>query len=245
MAGYEEQGYLYLKNFFSEAEIIAIENILNKFHIKWLEDNAVYYEKGLLNSHSLTSGNYLNEEEKTLLFKFITQNKLQTILKTVFSETPIFLNTQLFFDPKNSEQKNYWHRDIQYTGMSVEEQKKAIHNQNVVHFRIPMKKESGIELIPKTHREWDLPEEFDVRNSLNGAFPSDDLQRGKVVGLNRGDLLVFSANMIHRGLYGHNRFSLDVLFCDNIPEMRNFIDRNNYPSKEILENLGNKEMFDF
>lgn len=71
MAGYEEQGYLYLKNFFSEAEIIAIENILNKFHEKWLEDNAVYYEKGLLNSHSLTSGNYLNEEEKTLLLSLL------------------------------------------------------------------------------------------------------------------------------------------------------------------------------
>lgn len=243
MGGYEEQGYLYLENFFSEAEIVVIEKILNKFHEKWLEDNAAYYEKGLLNSHSLTSGNYLDQEEKTLLFQFISQDKLQAILKTVFPETPIFLNTQLFFDPKNSEQKNYWHRDIQYIGMSVEEQKTAIQNQNVVHFRIPMKKESGIELVPKTHREWDLPEEFEVRNSLNGATPSDNLKRGKVIGLNRGDVLVFSANMIHRGIYGQDRFSLDVLFCDDIPQMRNFIDRNNYPSKEILENLDNTELF--
>ena len=244
MAGYEEQGYLYLEDFFSNAEIGAIENILNKFHEKWLEDNAAYYDKGLLNSHSLTSGHSLNQEEKMTLFKFISQDKLQTILKTVFPETPIFLNTQLFFDPKNSKQKNYWHRDIQYTGMSVEEQKETIRNQNVVHFRIPMKKESGIELIPKTHREWDLPEEFEVRNSLNGAFPSDNLKRGKVIGLNRGDVLVFSANMIHRGIYGQDRFSLDILFCDNIPQMRNFIDRNNYPSKEILENLDNTELFE-
>lgn len=244
MAGYEEQGYLYLEDFFSNAEIGAIENILNKFHEKWLEDNAAYYDKGLLNSHSLTSGHSLNQEEKMTLFKFISQDKLQTILKTVFPETPIFLNTQLFFDPKNSKQKNYWHRDIQYTGMSVEEQKETIRNQNVVHFRIPMKKESGIELIPKTHREWDLPEEFEVRNSLNGAIPSDNLKRGKVIGLNRGDVLVFSANMIHRGIYGQDRFSLDILFCDNIPQMRNFIDRNNYPSKEILENLDNTELFE-
>ncbi|WP_447635760.1 phytanoyl-CoA dioxygenase family protein [Flavobacterium microcysteis] len=243
MTGYKEQGYLYLENFFSEFEIVRIEKNLDKFHQKWMEENASYYEKGLLNSHSLTSGNYLNEEDKTALFQFITQDKLQAIIKTVFSETPIFLNTQLFFDPKNGEQKNYWHRDIQYTGMSVEEQKVAIGNQNVVHFRIPMRKESGIELIPKTHREWDLPEEFEVRNSLNGAVPSDDLKRGKVIGLNRGDVLVFSANMIHRGIYGQNRFSLDVLFCDNIPQMRNFIDRNNYPSKEILENLDNTELF--
>lgn len=244
MRGYQEQGYVYLENFFSETEIEAIEKILRKFHEKWLEDNAAYYEKGLLNSHSLTSGNYLDEEEKTLLFRFISQDKLQAILKTVFPKTPIFLNTQLFFDPKNSEQKNYWHRDIQYTGMSVEEQKTAIQNQNVVHFRIPMKKESGIELVPKTHREWDLPEEFEVRNSLNGAIPSDNLKRGKVVELNRGDVLVFSANMIHRGIYGQDRFSLDVLFCDDIPQVRNFIDRNNYPSKEILENLDNTELFE-
>ncbi|WP_428231135.1 phytanoyl-CoA dioxygenase family protein [Flavobacterium sp.] len=245
MNNYEQSGYFYLENFFSENEVAGIEKILIKFHELWLTDHAENYKNGILNSHSLTSGNYLNEEEKITLFNFISQDKFQELLKGIFPNTPIFLNTQLFFDPKSRDQKNYWHRDIQYTGMSVEDQKQAIKTQNVVHFRIPVKSELGIELIPKTHREWDLQKEFDVRNSLKGCNQSDDLERGEIVKLDRGDLLVFSANMIHRGIYGNNRFSLDIIFCDNIPQMKNFVDRNNLPSSKVFEAIRNKKIFDF
>lgn len=240
---YQENGYILLKDFFTETDIQAIESILDKFHERWMQDNTLSFEKGILNSHSLTCGDYLDEKEKTMLFQFISQEKIQKITDEIYANQPLFLNTQLFFDPKNNNQKNYWHRDIQYTGLPVEEQKLAIKKQDVVHFRVPMKAELGIELIPKTHREWDLPHEFDVRNSLNGNVPSDDLERGKIISLERGDLLVFSANMIHRGLYGKNRFSFDIIFCDNIPEMKNFIDKNNYPSEAILEKLENKALF--
>ncbi|MFW0739064.1 phytanoyl-CoA dioxygenase family protein [Flavobacterium sp. T12S277] len=245
MNSYEQTGYACLENFFSEKELIAIEKILIQFHERWLFDHAADYEKGVLNSHSLTSGEYLNEEEKAALFEFISQDKLAELLKAIFPKTPIFLNTQLFFNPKNADQKNYWHRDIQYTGMTVDDQKKAIQTQNVVHFRIPMKSEPGIELIPKTHREWDSPKEFEVRNALNGCRPSDALERGEVIKLNRGDLLIFSANMIHRGIYGNDRFSFDVIFCDNIPEIKSFVNRDNLPSAKILGTLKNKVFFDF
>lgn len=240
---YKENGYLLLENFFTETDLQAIEKILYKFHEKWMVDNASSFEKGVLNSHSLTSGNYLDMEEKTALFQFISQQSIQEIIDTIYTDKPVFLNTQLFFDPKDNSQKNYWHRDIQYTGLTVEEQKQAIKHQDVVHFRIPMKAELGIELIPKTHREWDLPHEFDVRNSLNNSKPSHDLERGKTIQLKRGDLLVFSANMIHRGIYGKDRFSFDVIFCSNIPEIKRFIDQNNYPSEKILKKLKNKELF--
>jgi len=245
MNHYEENGYCLLENFFSETELVSIENILIKFHRLWLADNAANYEKGILNSHSLTSGDYLNDKEKQMLFEFISQDKFQVVLKEIFPKAPIFLNTQLFFDPKNTNQKNYWHRDIQYTGMSIEDQKEAIKTQNVIHFRIPMKKsERGIELIPKTHQEWDLQKEFEVRNSLNGHHQSDDLERGEIIKPERGDLLIFSANMIHRGIYGNERFSLDIIFCDNIPELKNFVDRDNLPSVKTFEAIKNKQVFD-
>ncbi|BFM42529.1 hypothetical protein CFS9_11700 [Flavobacterium sp. CFS9] len=244
MNSFEQNGYVFLENFFSENELAVIEKGLVKFHEIWLRDNEISYEKGVLNSHSLTKGDGLTEEEKTSLFEFIAQDKFEEILSVIFPKPPVFLNTQLFFDPKDEARKNYWHRDIQYTGMSVEDQKEAIKTQNVVHFRIPMKTERGIELIPTTHREWDLPEEFEVRNSLKGRLQSDDLKRGEIVRLNRGDLLIFSANMIHRGIYGKDRFSLDIIFCDNIPQMKAFIDKDNLPSAKILEKLKNKPLFD-
>jgi len=224
---YNEQGFCHYQNFFEEEELLCIESILNKFHGNWLVENERAYAEGVLNSHSLTSSQYLEPHERVRLFEFIAQKKIVNLLSF---EDPKFLNTQLFFDPKNVGQKNYWHRDIQYTSLSVEEQKRAIKTQNVVHVRIPFKKELGIELIPKTHRDWDTKEEFEIRNSLNGKNPSDALERGQLIRLERGDVLLFSANMIHRGLYGNNRFSFDIIFCDNKPEILKFRDNNNLPN---------------
>ena len=55
--------------------------------------------------------------------------------------------------------------------------------------------------------------ELNVGLAKNNQLPSDDLTAGKVIKLNAGDLLLFSANMIHRGLYGKNRLALDIIFA--------------------------------
>lgn len=237
---FELNSYLYIPNFFTEEKLKQIEPILEKFHQQWLDEFDQYFKEGLINSHSLTSSTYLTKKERFQLFQFITAKKLIDIVTTIFPNKAKFLNTQLFFDPYNKEQKNYWHRDIQYTGLSIEEQKESIKTQNVVHFRIPLKKEEGIELIPGTHRQWDLPIEEETRLSINDRKSSDALERGKTISLNRGDLLLFSANSIHRGLYGYERFSFDIIYCDDIPEFNAFIDPKNQPNKQELKLLDNR-----
>ena len=237
---YEKYGYSHHQSFFKEEDFSLIEPILIKFHNSWLKEHSETYSKGLLNSHSITSSKYLDKQEKEIIFDFISQSKIVDLLPIKQAK---FLNTQLFFDPKNLKQKNYWHRDIQYTGMNDEAQKKAIKTQNVVHFRIPLIKEFGIELIPETHRKWDSKQEYKIRNSLNGKSPSDSLKTGKLIGLKRTDLLIFSANMIHRGIYGNGRFSFDIIFCDNNPEILKFRDENNLPKETKLTEFNNKEIF--
>nr|WP_153395738.1 phytanoyl-CoA dioxygenase family protein [Chryseobacterium vaccae] len=239
---YNHQGYVYLEQFFSEEELQPLEKILHTFHRAWLKDNDADYKAGAINSHSITSAQQITRQERLDLFKFISQEKISQLIHTLFPGKAIFLNTQLFFDPLNGKQSNYWHRDIQYTGMTIEEQKKNMITQNVLHFRIPLKAESGIELIPGTHREWDQEVEQETRLSINNRKPGDDLERGKKISLNRGDLLVFSANMIHRGLYGNDRFTFDIIFCDDTPEFRDFIDFKNHPAKEELPLL-NTDLF--
>ncbi|MHA7058846.1 phytanoyl-CoA dioxygenase [Aquimarina sp. M1] len=226
IGNYIEQGFSHHKNYFKEEELLLIEPILIKFHSSWLSENSEHYLKGALNSHSLTSSKRLTNQEKRILFDFISSNK---IINLIEFDQPKFLNTQLFFDPNDLSQNNYWHRDIQYTGMNDKEQKEAIKTQNVVHFRIPLKNEPGIELIPETHRKWDSNEEYEVRNSLNNKKPNDSLINGKLITLERTDLLVFSANMIHRGIYGNDRVSFDIIYCDNDPKILKFRDQNNLP----------------
>ncbi|WHT39945.1 phytanoyl-CoA dioxygenase family protein [Myroides sp. mNGS23_01] len=239
---YTTEGYVYLPQFFQPNELQPIEPILYKFHQQWLIDHQEDYQTRLINSHSLTSSTSLTKEERLLLFQFIAGDHFQPLLSALFPDQVLFLNTQLFFDPFNKEQKNYWHRDIQYTGMSIEDQQKSILTQNVLHFRIPFQEEEGIELIPGTHRSWDLAEEQDTRLGQHGKQPSDALARGKQIRLQRGDLLIFSANMIHRGLYGNNRFSFDLIFLDDTPQLRPFIDPNNHPTVTEKQQL-NSSLF--
>ncbi len=33
----------------------------------------------------------------------------------------MFIGTQLFFDPAQNDKENYWHRDIQYNNLTIEE----------------------------------------------------------------------------------------------------------------------------
>jgi ectoine hydroxylase-related dioxygenase (phytanoyl-CoA dioxygenase family) len=240
---YEVNGYLVLKDIFEVDEIQRLRDVVVQFHQSWKQENSRFYAEKAINSASLTAKEHLKEAERESLFKFIGSAKLMDVVISIMGRRPAFLNTQLFFDPVNAIQKNYWHRDPQYH-LSVAEQKDGLTGPNVLHFRIPLVDEPGLELIPGTHRRWDSDEELDVRLGLNGRQHHENLQSGLRVIPKPGDLLVFSANMIHRGIYGLDRLSLDILFCDPVPELLKFVDGNCLPGPSTLARLENRTAFD-
>jgi len=240
---YEEHGYLVLRRFYREDDLHKLWEVGTKFHQLWKQENFPFYEAKAINSAYLTARKYLKDSERELLFKFIGSAQLMDVVTSVMGSRPAFMNTQLFFDPMNEAQRNYWHRDPQYH-LSIEEQKQTLLGPNVVHFRIPLVDEPGLELIPGTHRRWDNNEELSVRLEQNGRKNYDNLSTGVRVTLKAGDLLVFSANMIHRGVYGMDRLSLDILFCDPVPELVKFVDESCLPDSEILRKLENTTAFE-
>src|SRR6185436_19565396 len=156
----------------------------------------------------------------------------------VLPQRAAFLNTQLFFDPRDPARANYWHRDPQFH-LSLDEQKAALHDTAVVHFRLPLKPERGLQIVPGTHRRWDTDEEFDVRMERNGRKNSDALSTGQTVELAPGDLLVFSANLIHRGLYGRDRLAFDMIFFEANAEPARFAERAALPNADVLAAVDN------
>jgi len=233
---YNKNGYMLFKGFFNEQEIAPICDVITKFHLAWQADNQEFYTKRAVNSAYLTSKKYLNDEDRNILFQFISTHKLIDVVTQMPMIKVAFMNTQLFFNPVNLSQKNYWHRDPQYH-LSLEEQQQALAGPEVLHFRIALTDEPGIELIPRTHKCWDSEEELNVRLEQVGKSNYNDISTGVVVPLNKGDLLVFSANMIHRGLYGKDRLSLDVLFCEAEESLVNFVDADCLPDKDVINNL--------
>jgi len=241
-SNYDEQGYFVIRNYFNDAEISSLRKVVLKFHQLWKKDNAKFYQEEAFNSSLITGSQYLAFDDRVKLFNFISSKKIVDVVESVISAKPAFMNTQLFFNPVNPQQKDFWHRDCQYDH-DVDVQKKVIHDTQVVHLRVPLFDELGMELVPGTHKRWDNDEEFAVRQEKKGKVSSDSLSTGKKIKLAAGDLLVFSADMIHRGLYGLDRLALDILVFDSAANFADYVDDDCLPDISMLDKIADPSLF--
>ncbi|MFT7686667.1 MAG: ectoine hydroxylase-related dioxygenase (phytanoyl-CoA dioxygenase family) [Candidatus Azotimanducaceae bacterium] len=228
---FQEKGFVYKKALFAPEEVGDIRGILTVFHKQWMQENQSFFLDGAINSSGITARRYLDQRSRLLLFNFISSQKLMSLIEEIIPLKPCFMNTQLFFNPYNAEQKNYWHRDPQYH-LSIKEQKEAIKGPTVLHIRIALKDEPGLELIPGTHKRWDSKEELDVRLEKGNRRCFEDLPGATKVSLDACDVLLFSGNMIHRGLYGLDRLALDILVCDPAEHFVMFAEESCLPNNE-------------
>ncbi len=231
---FEQNGFTTKQNFLNREQIDNVKAVIESFHHSWIETNKDFYQSRAINSAYLSGKQHLNDEQRSTLFQLIGSNHLMEQVYSIIPKDPAFMNTQLFFDPVNPQQKNYWHRDIQYD-LDLEQQKAALSGSQALHFRIALKDEPGIELVLGSHFNWDTQEELDVRLEQNGKKSHDDLSTGKVIELKAGDLLIFSGKMIHRGLYGLDRLSLDILYCDSDKELLKYAEPDCLPNLDQLK----------
>ncbi|WP_085300072.1 phytanoyl-CoA dioxygenase family protein [Cognaticolwellia mytili] len=239
---YNEQGYFVIRDFFSDVEISSLRKVILKFHELWKQDNTAFYEEVAFNSSLITGSKYLASNDRVTLFNFISSKKIMNIVDTVIATKPAFMNTQLFFNPVNPQLKDFWHRDCQYDH-DVDVQKKVIHETQVLHLRVPLFDELGMELVPGTHKRWDNEEEFNIRQEEKGRASNEDLPAGKKIPLTAGDLLVFSADMIHRGLYGLDRLALDILVFDSAGDFVDYVDDDCLPDASMLKKIDDPRLF--
>lgn len=211
----EIDGYYLIQNYFDLDSISKIKSILIKTNEEWLKKNK---DPRLINSAYLTSKQFLQKEvDRNTIFKFLTRDQILNICKQIFQKEFYFLNTQIFFNPIDKEKRPYWHRDIQYLGIPEEEQKLRIQKDIVWHFRVPLEEDPGIWFVPSSHKRWDHKEEREVRLEIGIHRSDEPLQNQILIPHDPGDLLIFSAHLLHKGEYGKNRFSFDVLYT-NFPE---------------------------
>lgn len=239
---YQQHGYFVQRDFFTPQEIINLRQVILKFHKRWKEDNHSFYQEVAFNSSLITGSQYLNSDDRLTLFNFISSKKILKLIEAVIDSQPAFMNTQLFFNPVNPELKDFWHRDCQYDH-DIEKQKLVIHETQVVHIRVPLFDELGIELVPGTHNRWDNEEEYNVRQEINGKVSHDNLSSGQAIKLCAGDTLVFSADMIHRGLYGLDRLALDILVFDVSGDFADYVDDDCLPDAAMLEKIDNPLLY--
>ncbi len=241
-SNYNQQGYFVVRDYFTPSEISSLRKVVLKFHELWTQNNKKFYQEEAFNSSLITGNQYLAFDDRVNLFNFISSQKIMNLIDLVIPTNPAFMNTQLFFNPVNPQQKNFWHRDCQYDH-DVDVQKKVIHETQVLHLRVPLFDELGMELVPGTHKRWDSEEEFNVRQEIKGRVSSESLSTGKKIKLSAGDLLLFSADMIHRGLYGLDRLALDILVFDSAADFVDYVDDDCLPDTSILAKIDDPRLF--
>ncbi|MGL4317025.1 MAG: phytanoyl-CoA dioxygenase family protein [Pseudomonas sp.] len=240
---FTEDGFIFLPGYFCPRELSGIEKVVRRFHRLWLRGNRRGYRDGLVNSAYLTAREGLPATDRHQLFSFIGQHKLMRLARPLLAGQPTFINTQLFFAPYDPGQKNYWHRDIQFTGLNEEQQQEALQLQQVLHLRIALANDPGLELVPGSHRRWDTELEHEVRLGLNGRHSWDDLPEARRQPMRAGDLLVFSANMLHRAIYDQSRFSLDIVLSDPDPAVTRYVQLDCLPERQQAGKLRRLVLF--
>ncbi|PJZ46360.1 phytanoyl-CoA dioxygenase family protein [Leptospira brenneri] len=238
----ETLGYYLFPNFFPLKTIEDLKKILIPSNEEWSKE---FNHPKNVNSAYLTSTKFTKDKkDRETLFQFINSDPLLGVCDLVFKSPPYFLNTQIFFNPKDPSKLPYWHRDIQYLGIPEDEQSKRIQKDFVWHFRIPLEKDPGIWLIPGSHNRWDTEEERKVRLELEGRKNHENLSDQILIPHSPGDLFVFSAHLIHKGHYDLDRFSFDILYT-NFPEQKQTAEHwNHFPNEEIkFENTKKQSIF--
>lgn len=238
---FAQDGFFLFRSFFTTNEVRELTGLILPAHEKWLELNR---EQAAVNSNYLTSTRYMTDaaiRHKT--FQFLASAKIVQVAARLCPRGVHFLNTQLFFNPADAARKPYWHRDMQYLGVSEEVQQDILRRDVVLHFRIPFAEDPGLEFIPGSHQRWDSRLERAVRLEIDGHKNSEELPGMVRIAHSPGDLLIFSAHLIHRGSYGLERKSFDILYTD-FPEKTGLVAAlNHFPAENDLALFEHGEIF--
>jgi len=246
-ADFEEHGFVVMRQWLDAASIACLSREVSRIHARWLaEDEAAFIEQGLVNMHSLTNPRYFDDrEQRRRFFELVLPHRLTSLVEGMFGEGIYFHNTQLFFNPHNSAQQPYWHRDLQYSPLDDAAQAAELGRMLSLHIRIPLLPEQGIDVIPGTHKRWDTALETAVRKELDGHVNSEELPGALRIALEPGDVLVFDAQMLHRGHYASNRerMALDVCAGRAHPFTSPYLDGDNLPDDDEIAHIRNNHWY--
>ena len=241
---FEENGYTILQDIYSKAELDKLEIIVNTVFEKWLDANRPKLKSDdLINIHSLTGPAYFceNPQDRIDLFNLISQPALTDCVSQILDDSVYFHGTQLFFNPINKDKLPYWHRDFQYSGNDDNSLKKELGKLKALHLRIALIPETGLELIPGSHKRWDTKLESDIRFERNGHKNSEPLPFSQLITLERGDVLIFDAQMLHRGCYSTNpqRKAFDICVGTPHPMALKGLSKTPLPNQKDISLLTN------
>ena len=83
-----------------------------------------------------------------------------------------------------------------------------------------------------------------MRLKLDGRMVHEPLPGAVIVSHEPMDLLVFSAHLIHKGVYGGERQSFDIILTGFKESRENAAAMGHFPDEDMKKEIGNARIFD-
>lgn len=176
-ADFKKNGYVYLKNVFSKAEITELEQMLKEASLSVNSEDIL--DKGNLKFHSVL----MRKSEK--LRQFISQQKIIDLL-TPIAGPDIWVRWDQAVEKKPGAGTFPWHQDNQYS------QLKDAHFQFWISLTTMTADNGGLWVVPGSHK---------------GALPYDNIDghvvyqgntaNAEFISAEPGDVVIFSSYLLH------------------------------------------------
>ena len=247
---FRRQGFALQRGLLSKDTLAVLTAVSDRIHEQWTSENPLTPDAaGQVNCNKLTTATFFPPrltDDRLAFFNALASPELYQFVETTIAQDLYFHGTQLFFDPLGGRKQPYWHRDIQYMGFDEARQKTLFVELVHLHVRIVTQPEQSFLLVPGSHARWDTNAEYDVRMERNGRRPSDDLETARAFDLVPGDVLVFSAHMLHRATYRRNpqRRTLDLLLGHPHPQVSALPTLDELPTVAQLQTLRRPRWFE-
>lgn len=211
---WQRDGYLVVRNVFDQQQIARLFEVCEANFEQWKNNSTEAGEPaGYAYGPSAWSLLHLNHsryykqnpQDLRVLLDAVANPLALDILRDIFQENPVFMQSNYYIDPPVATLNSAWHRDCQFFAKGDEEKERQdvmaeADPPRELHMHIPLIPTAASELVPGSQNRWDTPEE----NRIRRQDPrSDDMPGAVSLKLVPGDLAFFHVNTLHRGLYVH------------------------------------------
>jgi len=220
---WQTEGYCIIRRIFDADRVIRLREICNDILERWRVRDPQTGQPGekpdATVMRHLNHPGYFEESSDGLrvLMDSVCDSRMLDVARLLLGEEPMFRCTSLFFNPSGIHLDGNWHRDSQFGAGSDDDERRMIETATdsgvSIQLQIALVHSEDIELVPKSHRRWDTPEEYAIRKGNGGKNNRSNAMPGAIrVIQEAGDAVMFNPLTIHRGRYHADKLRRTLMF---------------------------------
>ena len=221
---WEREGYLVLPGLFDPERAARLRRVCDGIMQQFLTRDAQSGSPGNPDGHCMRHLNHpayfadFPPQHFTDLMDACADELLLGVARAILDEAALFRCTTYWFNPRTKHEDGNWHRDTQFVTKSEADEKQMLEqhwskNASAIQLQVALAPSEDIQVVPRSHKRWDTPEEYSIRRADNMAHNRSNAMPGAWgVALQPGDAALFNPDCLHRGRYHTDKLRRTLMF---------------------------------